>query len=276
MGHGQRDQAIPRDERQYMLGASSEEHARLIRQGNMLNPMTEMLLRASGIGPGMRVLDLGSGVGDVALLVARLVGPTGRVVGVEQDPAMIAFARQRIAREGLAGVVTFVQGDASVWEPEADSFDALVGRLILMYLPDPEGAVGRLVRGVRPGGIVAFHELDFTHWDAFPPVELHTLAYDLWRRLATRVGARMQQGSSLPGLFARNGITAESIRADATFADAEHPDIPAHMVDTVRSLLPLLLRFGLATEEEVGIDTYEQRVRAEMREKNAIIALGVA
>ena len=67
---------------QYSLGNTDAEHERLIRQAARLAPLTERLFREAGIGAGQRVLDVGSGVGDVAMLAGRLVGPSGEVVGV--------------------------------------------------------------------------------------------------------------------------------------------------------------------------------------------------
>ncbi len=74
----------------YPLGNTDAEHERLIRQAARIAPITERFFREAGIGLGQRVLDLGSGVGDVAMLVARLVGPTGEVVAIERDPKAIA------------------------------------------------------------------------------------------------------------------------------------------------------------------------------------------
>ena len=120
---------------QYALGSTDAEHERLIRQAELAAPLTEQLFREAGIGAGQRVLDLGSGVGDVALLVSRLVGPSGEVVGIERDARSIARARARVAEAGLPNV-SFIQSDASQI-PEGKPFDAAVGRFILMWLPDP-------------------------------------------------------------------------------------------------------------------------------------------
>jgi ubiquinone/menaquinone biosynthesis C-methylase UbiE len=73
----------------YPLGNTDAEHERLIRQAARVAPTTERFFREAGIGPGQRVLDIGSGVGDVAMLVARLVGPSGEVVAIERDPKSI-------------------------------------------------------------------------------------------------------------------------------------------------------------------------------------------
>ena len=69
----------------YALPATDRERQRLMSQAEMVRPITRRLFVDAGIGPGMRVLDLGCGVGDVSLLLADLVGPTGEVVGVDRD-----------------------------------------------------------------------------------------------------------------------------------------------------------------------------------------------
>src|SRR5438067_3864384 len=88
----------------YVLGYTNSEHERLIRQAARIAPYTERLFREAGIGPGQRVLDLGSGVGDVSILLARIVGQTGEVVGIERDPVSIERASARVAEVGLRNV----------------------------------------------------------------------------------------------------------------------------------------------------------------------------
>ena len=91
------------------------------------------------------MLDLGSGVGDVSLLAARLVGPSGEVVGVERDPRSIARASARVAEAGLRNV-SFTQSDVSQI-PRDKAFDAAVGRYILMFVPDPVASLPRAFLG---------------------------------------------------------------------------------------------------------------------------------
>ncbi len=121
--------------RDYALGSTDAEHERLIRQAGRLAPLTERLFREAGIGVGQRVLDLGSGVGDIAILAARLVGRSGEVVGIERDPNSIARARSRVAEAGL-DTVSFTQSDVNQIASDKP-FDAAVGRFILEFLPDP-------------------------------------------------------------------------------------------------------------------------------------------
>src|SRR5438876_8191642 len=108
----------------YVLGYTNSEHERLIRQAARIAPVTERLFREAGIGPGQRVLDLGSGVGDVAMLAARIVGPSGEVVGIERDPKSIAKARARVAEVGLDNV-SFTQSDVSEI-PDGEPFEGAV------------------------------------------------------------------------------------------------------------------------------------------------------
>ena len=144
----------------YALGSTDWEHERLIRQAALLAPSTEQFLREAGISPGQRVLDLGSGVGDVAMLAARLVGPSGEVVGVERDAQAIARARVRVAEANLHNV-SFTQSDAGEVSSNRP-FDAAVGRFILQFLPDPVAILRYLSRLVRPGGVFAFREVSYT------------------------------------------------------------------------------------------------------------------
>src|SRR5262249_18283190 len=88
----------------YVLGHNDREQLRLIRQARILAPLTESFLRSAGIVSGMRVLDSGCGMGDVTMLAAQLVGPTGSVVSIDQDSASIETARRRVSAIGLENV----------------------------------------------------------------------------------------------------------------------------------------------------------------------------
>ena len=134
----------------YLLDETSAEHGRLIRQAQIFGPFTERLFRDAGVDTGQRVLDVGSGVGDVALLAARLVGPSGAVIGVERDPNSVATASSRAAAAGLANVRFFEGEVGSVTTTEA--FDAVVGRFIIEFLPDAGAVIRSLASVLRPGG----------------------------------------------------------------------------------------------------------------------------
>jgi len=94
----------------YLLGRSVHEQQRLQAHGDTMRPWTERLFREAGIGPGMRIHDVGCGAGDVSLLCAELVGAAGAVVGVDRDPVVLERARERIAERGYANV-SFIAGE---------------------------------------------------------------------------------------------------------------------------------------------------------------------
>jgi ubiquinone/menaquinone biosynthesis C-methylase UbiE len=102
----------------YALGRSPAETRRLILQNRIYGPITRRFFEAAGIGAGMKVLDIGSGAGDVALLLADLVGPRGSVTGVDMNPAILETARARAETAGFSNV-TFRQGEASEVAGEA-------------------------------------------------------------------------------------------------------------------------------------------------------------
>jgi ubiquinone/menaquinone biosynthesis C-methylase UbiE len=82
----------------YSLGSEEQERERLIRQARLLDAITAGFLEEAGLAEGMRVLDVGCGLGDVALLAGRIVGPQGEVVAIDSDPRMLSAA-ERVANE---------------------------------------------------------------------------------------------------------------------------------------------------------------------------------
>src|SRR6478735_4002755 len=144
----------------YALGRSEDEYSRLTEQANFLRPLTRRFLGIAGIVPGMKVLDVGSGVGDVAFLLAELVGRDGQVVGVDMDAAALEKARMRAEQLKLHNV-QFIHGDIRA-TALTGPFDAAVGRLVLLYFADPAVALAQIAAQVRPKGLVAFQEMEMS------------------------------------------------------------------------------------------------------------------
>jgi 2-polyprenyl-3-methyl-5-hydroxy-6-metoxy-1,4-benzoquinol methylase len=146
----------------YVLGHTDCEQRRLMRQAQVLAPATEHFLRDAGIVSGMRVLDIGCGVGDVTMLVAQLVGSQGKVVSIDLDQASISTAQRRATVAGLDNT-TFRQADILTFT-DVEPFDAIVGRLVLEFLPDPAATIKQLCRLLRSDGIMAFQEPSWKIW----------------------------------------------------------------------------------------------------------------
>ena len=144
----------------YVLGRSDEEMHRLQKQAELWHHATSRFLDDAGIEAGMKVLDVGTGAGDVALLLAGKVGPEGQVIGVDSDQNVLDLARRRAGVAGFTNV-SFVQADITQVEFAWD-FDAIVGRFVLLHLREPVAALGRLARFLRPEGCIGFQDFDFT------------------------------------------------------------------------------------------------------------------
>ena len=251
----------------YALGSTDAEHERLIRQAARLAPLTERLFREAGIGPGQRVLDLGSGVGDVAMLAARLVGPSGEVVGIERDPRSLDRARTRVAEAGLRNV-SFIQSDVSQITA-SEPFDAAVGRFILMWLPDPTSVLRQLSLLVRPGGVVAFQE------PSWAPVFAILTHLTLWSAAASlmyetigRSGANPEMGLALYRIFQEAGLPAPTMQMEAPLGN--DPDFIRWMYDVMCSLRPQIQQLNLSLEKLGDFDTLLERLQVEVAASNGV------
>lgn len=228
--------------------------------------MTERLLRDAGIGPGMRVVDVGSGRGDVTFMIARLVGVDGGVLGVDRESGGLAVARERAEALGLSNV-SFVERDFMALGSEHGTFDAAVGRRVLMYQRDPVDAVQKLATVVRAGGLVIFQEQDTTMVPAsVVPLPLHARVHAwIWRAVELE-GANLHMGFDLAPVFEKAGLTVEEVRAEAV---VQRPNARGMLSTIVRVMLPRIVHAGVATEAEIDVDTLDQRLFDEMAKDNA-------
>ena len=250
-------------ERRYTPGRSEEETQRLIEQSRLFEPITRRFLKSAGLRNGMRVLDIGSGAGDVALAVADLVGSTGEVVGVDMNPEILETARERVEQAGHENV-TFHASDIQTIDV-GDDFDALVGRLVLMYLPDPVAVLKGLIPRLRSGGIVMFQEIDFTITEAYkhPDTPLMGQLGDWVVEVFERSGANGNMGLELYRVFVEAGLPEPTLDAGLLIGGSADWPGYSYVANSFQSVLPLLEHYGIATAEEVDVETIPQRVRDE-------------
>ncbi len=246
----------------YALGHSEQELQRLSRQGQAFGPFTRQLFEEAGISRGMRVLDVGCGSGDVAFLAADLVGLSGQIVGVDRERRAIDWANARAHSRGTRNV-NFVEGDPA--EMEFDQlFDAIVGRLVLMYYPDPVDTIRKLMRHVRSDGLIVFQELDLENARSLPVAPVFERSVTWIKQTLSATGARIQLGLELYPVFVAAGLPGPSMRVDALIGGG--PQCPAYEIvaDVVQSLLPVMEKLNIASVAEVGISTLPQRMRDEV------------
>ena len=233
---------------------------------NAVDAMTERMLDDAGVGPGMRVLDIGCGSGNVSFMIAQRVGATGRVYGVDRDERMLDIARFRQKELGLPHV-SFVTGNFGVAGFEDEMFDASVGRRVLMYQSDPVEAVRKLARVLKPGGRLLFHEHDTIQVEkAGPPLPLHDRVRSWLRDMLLAEGADIHMGLHLHTALSESGMVVEHVRGEANVLTptAHYPVAPI-----LRAALPRLQRHGIASEGEIDIDTLDDRLIEERRRAQA-------
>lgn len=183
------------EEADYALGYTEAELRRLTTQAQLIDPITRRFLQDAGLRKGMRVLDIGSGAGDVALLCGGIVGPAGEVVGTDLARVAVERARQRVESAGL-NWISFTHGDPAELTFAAP-FDAVVGRYVLQFMPDPACALRRIVRHLRPQGIVVFHELDWDGARSSPPSPTYDQVCHWLSRTIEASGAQVRLGARL-------------------------------------------------------------------------------
>lgn len=255
----------------YVLGHADVEVQRLLLQGRLYDAYTEHALRLAGLRPGMRVLDIGSGPGDVSFIAARLVGPTGTVLGVDAAPAMVELARARAAEKGLS-TVHFMQSavdSIALDEP----VDAVVGRLILMHLPDPAATLRHLVSFVRPGGVVAFSENDITAAHGVPETPLFRRVTGGIVRAFEAMGLSPRFGTTLHTVFADAGLGAPRLTLGTPIGTAADTDILAYLAEVWRLVSPIAEQGGFAIDELADIDGFVPRFREQALAVDALIAM---
>ena len=244
----------------YVLGHSKRELSRLILQAANLRPITTRLLGDIGLVQGMRVVDLGCGTGDVAMLAAEMVGTTGAVLGIDRDAAAIATARERARVAGYANI-DFVEGDASEMIGSGNC-DLAIGRYVLVHQSDPVALIRAAVTHLRRGGAVAFHEvLLLGTWWSFPVVPLWEGTSDLINRTFRSVVKCPDAGARMVEHFYNAGVKLPRLFSETPVGGGPDSPLYAWAAETLRTLLPRAEEVGLAARGEIDIDRLEDHLR---------------
>jgi len=238
--------ARPDAAQRYAIRGGNEGKKRLDVLARVLLPTTTRLLDAVGLGTGMKCLDVGCGGGHVTILMARMVGPEGHVIGTDTDVEILTLARED-AKAAKAANIEFQQQDACscVWHNE---FDVVYARFLLSHLNEPENCLATMVEACAPGGRIVIEDTDFAGSFCYPPCGAYDRYKELYQELIQRRGGDSNIGRKLPGALRRAGIR-----------DVELSVIqPAHIHGEGKLMAPLtmarisdaLIDEGLATEIE--------------------------
>jgi SAM-dependent methyltransferase len=255
----------------YALDRKLEEERLTLQARAFLDRISETMLREAGLEPGMRVLDLGSGMADTALLAAGIVGPAGRVTGVERDVGTLTAARERLSRLGTTNV-ELVEGDVTALEEvPGGPFDAVVGRLVLHYVPEPATALRSAAAVVRPGGLVVDIEYDLLGMVSHPPAPLFDWIAVLFCELFVRLGTHPRMGLELRPAFLEAGFREPVLRAENAIVGDPDDLIFAMVAETLRSTAPAMEATGMVTGAELDLETVEERLRAEIARTGGVV-----
>jgi len=253
----------------YVLGHSKDEQQRLIKQSAFYADLTEQVFRNAGIREGMSVLDAGCGVGDVSFLLARIVGTSGSVIGIDKSPEAIATARTRSHAAKLDNV-TFHEGDiADIWLEEP--VDAAVGRFVLMYFSEPAVVLRRIADCVRSGGVIAFQEMDLSGVKSVPRRPMFEQVVQWLVETFRRGMVETQMGLKLYATFIRAGLPAPALILGGRVEGGQHSPVYDIFTEVVRSALPMMEKLGVTNAEEVQIGTLAQRLREDVVQAGGVL-----
>jgi SAM-dependent methyltransferase len=255
----------------YALDADVDR-TRLVDQAKIIDRISERYMVEAGIAPGMRVLDLGSGMGDVALLAARLVGPGGHVLGVERSPELLAAAQARFDDLGVTNV-ELVEGDVTQLPALGGRpFDAVVGRLILMHVAHPAAVLRDAAALVRRDGPVVAMEYDTAWMPSHPAVALWDETVTMLRAALVRGGMHARMGFELRRAFLEARLAAPELRGEQDLGGGMRWSGYELIAETVRASLPLIEAAGLGSPAEIDVDTLAPRLRAAVVAAGAVAA----
>jgi SAM-dependent methyltransferase len=234
-------------EQHYVIrgGVAGRERLRLLAR--VMRPTTLGLLERIGIRPGMKCLDVGCGGGDVAFDLARMVGPAGKIVGVDLDETKLALAREEAAAQQL-GNVEFRRAEigADDWQPE---FGVVYARFLLTHLPDPLSALKKLHQALAPGGILVVEDIDFRGSFCHPSSPAYECYVELYTQAVQRTGADPNIGPRLPGLLQDAGC--ERVQLNVVQPAGLEGEVKLVAALTLENIADHVIRVGLASRAEV-------------------------
>lgn len=231
----------------YVIRGGREEYERLKLLARARWPDTADLFERVGIQPGMQCLDLGCGGGEVTFEIARMIGPDGRVIGIDLDEVRLDLGRTAAAEKGLTNV-EFRVANVNDWS-ELDTYDFVYCRLLLQHLSRPLDLLRRMWAAVRVGGALVVEDADFYGLLCEPPNEGFEFYARIYPSVLRRHGGDAALGRKLYRLFLEGGIPDPQLklvqRADAT------GEAKALSLSTLEAIAKSIVSEGLASEDEV-------------------------
>jgi ubiquinone/menaquinone biosynthesis C-methylase UbiE len=212
-----------------------------------MRPTTLSLFNKAGIEKGFFCLDVGCGGGDVSFELAKIVGNTGRVVGIDLDKTKIELARQEAAHLQLPNV-EFEIGDITktTGHPE---FDVTYARFLLTHLNHPEDALKAMINRTKSGGTVIVEDVDFRGHFCYPENEAFGKYLDLYTAVVLKNGGNPNIGPQLPSMMMDAGL--EGIQTQVVQPAGISGEVKLMAALTMENIAHAVLSAQLASREEM-------------------------
>jgi SAM-dependent methyltransferase len=254
----------------YFPGYRSAEQERLQRQARQLAHEATWLLDQIGLPTGARVVEIGCGPHGCLDLLSERVGRSGRVVGVERSEEAVALARKLVAERGL-GNVEILHRDARSTGLPRESFDLTTARLVLVNVPHPEQIIAEAVALARPGGSVAFHEIDLAALVCDPPLHAWAALIDLFVKYAGRNGIDLFIGRRLPRLLREAGLVEVRVNPIVHVYPAGHGRRHI-LLDFAENLSERVLAHDLIAEQ--ALTDLKEALRRHLDDPETLVVVG--
>jgi predicted O-methyltransferase YrrM len=236
----------------YIIRGGLEGRERLRVLARAMRPTTSALLDRIGIAPGMRCLDAGCGGGDVTRELARRVAPGGSVLGLDVDAAKVEIARIETAGDS-PGDVEYREADILELDLEPE-FDAIYVRFVLTHLADPGSAATRIVRWLRPGGVLIVEDIDFTGSFCHPASAAYERYTELYTRTTQARGVDPNIGPRLPGLLVAAGcsrVGVNVVQPTGMTPEGHEGDVKLVSPLTLENIADAVIAEGFAARDEI-------------------------
>jgi ubiquinone/menaquinone biosynthesis C-methylase UbiE len=235
------------DSSQYVIRGGVEGRERLRILSRVMHDSSTSLFDRLGLRNGLRCLDVGCGGGDTTLELARRVGPGGSAVGFDIDQVKLDIARKESLQQGL-GNVDFQACDVCTLDWESQ-FDVAYSRFLLTHLKAPGAAVAAIYRTLRPGGVFAVEDIDFSGHFIYPESRAFRRYHELYCATVSRRGGDPDIGLRLASLLKQAGF--QEIGMHVVQPIAMQGEVKLLSPLTMENISDAVMADGLATRAEI-------------------------
>lgn len=251
----------------YIISGGAAGKDRLNTLSNVLRPYTQYLLEMAGPLTSKKVLDLGSGGGNVAMMIGGMVGNKGSVTAIDFDESIVALAKKQAEKDGIKNVQ--FQAESAYDITYSNEFDLVYSRFLLSHLQQPMDVLHKMVDAVKPGARIIVEDVDFTGHFSYPASTAFEQYVTLYSKAARQNGQNPKIGQQLFKMFCDAGITDVGFDViQPSFATGQGKWMGWLTLDRIKNTL---VEHNLVTEEEA--QKLLQELEVFTQDPNTIISM---